>query len=476
MTSAVVIGSGPNGLAAAIRLAQEGIGVTVLEAKDRPGGGARTSELTLPGVLHDDCAGMHPTAVASPFLRSLPLAEHGLEWLWPDLDLAHPLDDGRAGVLSRDLTRTVVGLEGSDGPAWERLFGYLGGGFDDLVEDVFGPVLGIPHHPLKLARFGLHALKPATMMVDRWHGVVARSLYMGVAAHVFGRLDTPFSGSVGLMLTAAGHAVGWPVARGGTGSITRAMTGLLTSLGGRVECGVEVSSLDQLRGVNGAPPDVVMFDTNPSAVLAIVGDALPTGVRRALGRYAYGPAAYKIDFAIRGDVPWTNPDARRAGTVHLGGPAEEMVAVEAQTARGEMPERPFMLCGQQYLADPSRSADGVNPFYAYAHVPHAYAGDASEAMVAQIERFAPGFRDTIVETHVRGPAQLEAYNANYRGGDISAGANDWRQILLRPRPAVNPYRLGVPGLYLCSSATPPGAGVHGMGGYHAAETALARLR
>ena len=470
-----MVGSGPNGLAAAIRLAQAGVAVTVLEAHDRPGGGTRTSELTEPGLLHDDCAGMHPTGVASPYFSSLPLAEHGLEWLWPELDLVHPLDDGTGGVLSRDMARTVASLGERDGRTWERLFGYLGGSFDDLVGDIFQPIIGIPRHPIKMARFGMNALKPATWMSRRWHDDRARALFMGVAAHAFGRLDLPLSASVGLMLSAAGHAVGWPVAKGGTGAIPTALISVLESLGGTVVCGVEVTSLAQLREVTGSAPDVVVLDTNPTSALRILGDALPGRVQKAYRRYSYGPAAYKVDFAIRGDVPWTNPDARSAGTLHLAGTAEEMVAIEAQTARGQMPERPFLLVGQQYLCDPSRSSGDLNPFYAYAHVPHGYDGDATDAIINQVERFAPGFRDTIVATHVRGPVAMEAYNTNYVGGDIGAGANNWKQVVFRPLLAVNPYETGVKGVYLSSSATPPGAGVHGMGGFNAAEAALRRL-
>jgi phytoene dehydrogenase-like protein len=473
VTHAVVVGSGPNGLAAAIRLAQAGVEVTVLEAHERPGGGTRTTELTEPGLLHDDCAGMHPTGVASPFLTSLPLADHGLAWSWPEIDLAHPLDDGTAGVLSRDLRRTVGGL-GADGRRWDALFGHLTRTFPDLVEDILRPVVGVPRHPVTLARFGLRALWPATTLARRWEGDRARGLFMGAAAHAFGRLDAPMSASVGLMLTAAGHAVGWPVARGGTQAISDAMIGVLATLGGRVECGVEVTSLAQLRDLTGSAPDIVMLDTSPTAALRIVGDALPPRVRRAYARYRYGPAAFKVDFATRGEVPWTAADARRAGTLHLGGTAEEIVAVEAEVARGRMPDRPFVLCGQQHLADPSRSVGDLHPLYAYAHVPHGYTGDATEAVVAQIERFAPGFRDTVVATHVRGPAALATYDANYVGGDISSGANDWRQLLTRPRPALDPYATGVDGVYLCSSATPPGGGVHGMCGVNAAERALAR--
>lgn len=475
MTTAAVVGSGPNGLAAAIRLAQAGVEVTVLEGHDRPGGGTRTSELTEPGLLHDECAFAHPTGVVSPFLASLGLAEHGLEWLWSEVDMAHPLDDGRAGVLSRDMERTLASLDPADRRSWERTFGYLTDNFEDLVGDVFKPVIGVPRHPAKMARFGLSALKPATLMAGRFEGEAARALYGGVAAHVFGRLDTPLSGSVGLMLTAAGHAAGWPVARGGSRAITDAMISLLESLGGTVRTGTAVTSLDHLRELVGADPDAVLLNTNPTDALRIAGERIPARIRRGLERYTYGPAVHKVDYAIRGDAPWTNEDCRRAGTVHVGGGWEEIVATEAATARGEMPERPFLLVGQQYLADRSRSAGGLNPFYAYAHVPHGYDGDATEAVTAQVERFAPGFRDLIVSTHARTATQMAAYNPNYVGGDIGAGANGFPQMVLRPRLALNPYKLAARGLYLASSATPPGPGVHGMGGYHAAEAALADL-
>lgn len=474
MTSAVVVGSGPNGLAAAIHLAQQGIEVTVLEGSDRPGGGTRTSEVTLPGVLHDDCAAFHPTGVVSPFLSTLGLDRHGLEWLWPELDLVHPLDDGRAGVLSREMDRTLASL-GDDAKAWARAFGPMTENLDKILSEVFRPVIHVPKHPIALSRFGVNALLPATWTARRWQDDPAKALYMGVAAHAFGRLDTPLSGSVGLMLTAAGHRAGWPVAKGGTQSISNAMISLLEAHGGSVKTGVMVASLDELRDVDGRAPDIVMLDTAPDAVLRIVGDRLPGRVRRALTRYTYGPAVHKVDFAIDGDVPWSNADARKAGTLHLGGTAAEITANEAATARGEMPDRPFVLVGQQYLADPSRSVGNTNPLWAYAHVPHGYSGDATEAVIGQIERFAPGFRDQILATHTRSATQMAAYNPNYVGGDIGTGANTAKQIALRPRFALNPYKLGVKGVYLCSSATPPGAGVHGMCGFNAAETALAGL-
>ncbi|NUS95674.1 MAG: NAD(P)/FAD-dependent oxidoreductase [Nocardia sp.] len=472
MTTAVVVGSGPNGLAAGIRLARAGLDVTVFEAHDRPGGGTRSSELTVPGLIHDDCAAIHPTAVASPFFASLDLERHGLRWLWPEIDLAHPLDDGRAGVAARHHGDTARSL-GRDAQRWERLFAGPTANFDALIAEVFRPIAHVPRHPVVLGRFGIHALQPATWTARRFTDDPARALFMGVAAHAFSRLDTPLSSSVGMMLTAAAHAVGWPVAEGGTESITRALIAELAALGGKVVTGTPITSTDQLRDLAGGP-DVIILDTAPRGALRIIGDALPGRVRRALGRYRYGPGAFKVDFAVEGDIPWRNEDCCRAGTIHLGGTAAEIVRAEHTVVRGGMPEHPFVLLGQQYLIDPTRSRGAINPVYAYAHVPHAYAGDATEAIIGQIERFAPGFRERIVAVSTRDPAALEAYNANYVGGDISAGANTARQIAFRPRIAPNPYVLA-PGIYLCSSATPPGAGVHGMGGFHAAEAALARL-
>ena len=466
MTNAVVVGSGPNGLAAALTLAQRGITVRVLEARDTIGGGTRSGENTLPGLIHDDCSAFHPTGVASPFMQSLGLKEYGLTWLWPEIELAHPLDGGRAALLWRDIERTAEGL-GLDGPAWARLFGPVSRNFDALAEDVFRPIIHLPDHPFKLAHFGLNALSPATWTAKRLKAEAARALFGGLSAHVFGRLDTPLSSSVGIMLGAAAHAYGWPVAKGGSRAITDAMAAKLTELGGTIETGVTVTSAAELGN-----PDILMLNVAPDAAARIMGERLPHRTKRSYKRYKFGPAAYKIDFAIEGDIPWTNTDVGRAGTVHLGGTFEQIAAAEAQTVRGEMPAQPFTLLGQQYLADPSRSAGGLNPIYAYAHVPHAYPGDATEAIIAQIERFAPGFRRQIRHTFVRNVADMEAYNANYVGGDISSGYNNVRQITMRPRIVLNPYKTGVPGVYLCSSSTPPGAGVHGMCGFNAANSAL----
>lgn len=468
--TAYVVGSGPNGLAGAVRLAQAGLRVTVLEAAQTYGGGARTSEHTLPGLLHDDCAAFHPTGVASPYLRSLGLERHGLEFLWPQVQLAHPLDGGPAALLHRSVTETATGLGAADGRAWRRLFGPLSDGFGALAEEVFRPILHVPAHPIALAGFGLRALLPATTLARRWHEDRARALFGGVAAHLFGPLDRPLSASVGLMLTAAGHAHGWPVARGGSQAIADALVARLTELGGTVQTGVEVTSADQV-----ADADVVLLDLAPPAVARLLGDRQPGRARRAYARYRFGPGAFKIDLAVQGPIPWRDPEVGRAGTVHLGGTLEEMVAAEADAAAGRMPRRPFVLLGQQYVADPSRSRDGINPVYAYAHVPHGFTRDATEAIIGQVERFAPGFRDRIVGRFARSTAGLQEYNANYVGGDICTGRNTARQVVMRPRTAVNPYRTGADGFYLCSAATPPGAGVHGMGGFHAAQTALADL-
>ena len=474
MTTAVVVGSGPNGLAGAVRLAQAGLDVTVLEAAETPGGGTRTTERIVPGLLHDDCSAFHPTGITSPYFSSLDLHAHGLRWLWPEVDFAHPLDDGRAGIVTRDFADTDATI-GADAKSWRRVFEPLVRTFDKILVDARGPAVHLPKHPIAFGRFGPQALAPATWTMKHWKDDPARALYTGVAAHAFGRLDTPLSGSVGLMLTAAGHRAGWPVAEGGSQSIANALISLLESLGGTVRTGVRVTSRAQLREVVGFDPDVVLLDLAPAGVLDMLGDELPGHGRRAFQRYKYGPAVHKVDYAIEGDAPWTNENCRRAGTLHLGGTAEEIVSVEGATARGEMPERPFALIGQQYLADPSRSAGSINPLWAYAHVPAGYTGDATEALTAQIERFAPGFRERIVGTYVRSATDMASYNANYVGGDIGAGANSARQIVFRPRAAPNPYTLGIKGVYLCSSASAPGGGVHGMCGFNAAETALKRL-
>ncbi|MFG1811607.1 phytoene desaturase family protein [Streptomyces sp. NPDC049040] len=469
MTDAVVVGAGPNGLAAAVTLARSGVRVTVLEAGAEIGGGTRSSELTLPGLLHDHCSAVHPSGVGSPFFRSLALEEHGLEWAWPDVDLAHPLDSGEAAVLWRSLSRTAGGL-GLDGPAWQRLFGPLAGYFDTLVPEVMAPVPHLPRHPIRYARFGLPAALPATVLARRWRTDKARALFAGAAAHLFTRLDRPLSSSVGMFHLVAGHSVGWPVARGGSRSVTDALAGLLGSLGGTVETGVRVTSLAQL-----PPHDVLLLDLAPGAAADLLGDQLPSRVRRAYRRWQHGPAVFTVHLAVEGGVPWTAEHCRSAGTVHLGGTLEEIRHSEEQIARGAMPERPFVLLAQQYLADPGRSHGDLHPVDAYAHVPHGYDGDATEAVLRQIERFAPGVRDRVVAVSAGSTAELARGNPNFVGGDILTGANSPLQVVLRPRLAPDPYRTGVPGVFLCSAATPPGAGVHGMCGHQAARSALRHL-
>ncbi|MGW7364742.1 phytoene desaturase family protein [Streptomyces sp. NPDC054841] len=468
MADAIVVGSGPNGLAGAVTLARAGMRVTVLEAAATPGGGCRSGELTAPGLVHDHCCAVHAMGVASPFLNSLGLARYGLEWAWPEVDLAHPLDSGPPGVMLRSLDATAAALGAPDGPAWRRLFGPLAAGFDALLTDIMRPMAHVPAHPVHLARYGLHAALPASVLAGRWRTDVARALFAGVAAHGFHPQNRPLTSAIPLMLIAAGHAYGWPVARGGSRAVSDALIALLKDLGGTVETGVRVDSLDQL-----PPYDTVLLDVAPEAAIRIVGDRLPVRVRRAYARFRYAPGAFKVDLAVEGGVPWRDAACRRAGTLHLGGSAEEVAYTERAINRGRMPDRPFVLVAQQYLADPGRSHGAVHPVYAYAHVPNGYPGDATDAVLRQFERFAPGTRERIVQIAVRSVAATETYNPNHIGGDIITGSTGMFQLALRPRPApFDPYATGVPGVYLCSAATPPGTGVHGMCGHHAARAAL----
>ncbi|MEU2006941.1 NAD(P)/FAD-dependent oxidoreductase [Rhodococcus sp. NPDC019627] len=466
MTTAVVVGAGPNGLAAAVTLAQHGVKVTVVEAAETIGGGTRSSEHTFPGVLHDDCSAVHPMGAGSPYLRTLDLDQHGLEWKWPKVDAAHPLDSGTAGIMLRSLEDTVRHL-GVDGHRWRQLFGPLADRFDDLAPDLFRPIAHVPRHPGALVQLGLRALPPAAWLARVFESEEARALFAGIAAHVIHPLTRPATSSVGAMMIAAAHTHGWPVAAGGSQSITNALASLLGSLGGKIETGQPVRSLRDLPS-----SDIVMLDLAPRGVVEVTGDLLPARVRRAYNRYRHGPGAFKVDLAVEGGVPWINEDCGRAGTVHLGGTLDEIVAAERDIARGIMPPRPFVLIGQQYLADPGRSSGDVHPIWAYAHVPHGYSGDATEAIIGQIERFAPGTRERIVGAFSRSTAAMSVYNPNYIGGDIITGENNPVQLLLRPRIALDPYRTGIDGVYICSAATPPGAGVHGMCGHNAALSAL----
>ncbi|GAB2762426.1 NAD(P)/FAD-dependent oxidoreductase [Nocardioides salsibiostraticola] len=472
MTTAVVVGSGPNGLSAALTLAAAGISVRVLEAADTLGGGVRSSELTLPGLIHDDCSGFHPLALDNAFSRAFDLTQAGLTWRWPEVQFSHPLDEGRGAAAYQSVADTAAGL-GEDGRAWSRMFGSLSDRFDTIAEEFLQPVLHLPDHPLHLARFGAYAALPASVLARRFSTDEGRALFGGGAAHAMRPFGGPASSAIGVALITAAHRYGWPVAEGGSQAIATAMVRLGEGLGVTYETGVEVTSYDDL-----GAPDLVLLDTAPGAAADILGDRMPRRAARGYRRFRHGPGAFKVDYAVADGVPWTHQPSRRAGTVHVGGSVDEMAHTERAVARGRMPDRPFLLVGQQYVADPSRSVEDVHPLYAYAHVPAGFDGDthaATEAITAQIERFAPGFRDRILATHVRSAVAMEEHNANYVGGDIVTGANDPFQLVFRPRPTLRPYNTGVPGAYLCSAATPPGAGAHGMCGYLAAQTALRDL-
>jgi phytoene dehydrogenase-like protein len=477
MHDAIVVGSGPNGLAAAIALARAGRSVLVVEGRDTIGGGLRTEELTLPGFLHDTCSAIHPLGVASPFMRSLPLAEHGVEWIHPPAPLAHPLDDGTAVVLERSVDETAAGL-GVDGDAWRKLLGPLVDASEALVEGALAPIASRPpRHPLAMARFGLHALRSATGLArGRFEGERARALFAGNAAHAMLPLEARATASFGLILAMLGHAVGWPLPRGGSQQVANAMASYLGSLGGELETGRQVESLDELVAQSHKP--LVLLDVTPRQLLALAGDRLDGRYRRALERYRYGPGVVKLDYALSAPVPWTAPACARAATVHVGGTLEEIAAAEALVARGGVPERPYVLVAQQSLFDPSRAPAGRHTLWAYTHVPHGSGSSTTEeavvAMEAQLERFAPGFRELVLARSVLGPAELEARNPNYVGGDINGGSAELRQLFARPVASPTPYRTPLDGVYLCSSSTPPGGGVHGMCGVHAARAALRR--
>jgi phytoene dehydrogenase-like protein len=470
---AVVVGSGPNGLAAAVTLARAGCSVVVLEAEQRAGGGTRSEELTLPGFVHDVCSAMHPLAVASPFFAAQPLADHGLCWRHPDAPAAHPMPDGSAVVLKRSLEATAASL-GPDAPAWRRLAGPLVDHWDELSASILGPLTGVPHHPIALARFGLRALWPATMLARHTFDTDrARALFAGLAAHAILDLRAPMTASFGLTFMATAHTVGWPMAVGGSQRIADALVSYLRSLGGEVVVGRPVDSVADL-----PPARAILFDITPRQLVAIAGERLDARYRRRLEGFRYGPGAFKIDYALDGPVPWTAGEVARAGSVHVGGTMEEIVAAEAEVARGGHPERPFVLCTQPSLFDETRAPAGRHTFWAYSHVPNGSTVDMTAAMEAQIERFAPGFRDRILERHVMAPAAIEAHNRNYVGGDIAGGSHGGLQLLARPVLSIHPYAVPLreQPAYLCSSSTPPGAGVHGMCGWWAAQAALNNLR
>ncbi len=462
---AVVVGSGPNGLAAAITLARQGWRVLLLEAKETIGGGMRTAELTLPGFRHDICSAIHPLGMGSPFFKSVPLADYGLEWIQPDLPLAHPFADGTAVALHQDLAETAVQL-GLDVARYRRLFAPLVADWDKIAHEFLGP-LRLPRHPLAMARFGLRALWPATAVNAYFRNPQARAFFAGLAAHAIMPLEWPLTTAFGLMLGTLGHVVGWPLPRGGSQVIADALAAYFSDLGGEIVTNHEVRGLADL-----PPARAVLLDVTPRQLLAIAGEELPPGYRRQLAKYRYGPGVFKVDWALREPIPWTAEACRRAGTVHLGASLEEIAASERLVFRGQVAERPYVIVTQQSLFDDSRAPAGQHTGWAYCHVPNGSTQDMTAVIEQQIERFAPGFRDTILARHTMTTRDFQRYNPNYVGGDINGGVQNWRQLFTRPVPRLNPYSTPLPHLFLCSSATPPGGGVHGMCGYHAAQTAL----
>ena len=465
---AVVIGSGPNGLAAAVHLARAGASVRVLEARDRIGGGTRSGELTLPGFLHDECSAVHPMAILSPWLRQLPLAEHGLRWLQPPASVAHPLDDRPAVLLVRSLAETCAQL-GGDARAYERLVAPFLDDPHGLLGDALGP-LGLPRHPLRMLQFGWRGLRSAKGLARRFETTEARALLAGCAGHAILPLERAVTAAVGLMFLITGHVEAWPVAAGGSQAIARALAGVLAASGGTIETGVQVRALADL-----PPAKVYLFDTSPAQLATIAGPVLPARYVRRLQRFRYGPGVFKLDWALAGPIPWRAEECAQAATVHLGASLEEIVASEAAPGRGEITERPYVLLAQQSLFDPTRAPAGQQAAWAYCHVPNGSTVDMTERIEAQVERFAPGFRERILARSALGPAEIERYNANYVGGDINAGAATLSQLFTRPVARVSPYTTPLPGVFLCSASTPPGGGVHGMCGFHAARAALRQL-
>ena len=465
MVTANVIGSGPNGLAAAVTLAQAGVEVTVYERNDTPGGGARSVEATVPGLVHDQCAGFHPLAVDNAFTNATGLEHYGLEWVVPEVQYAHPLDNGRGAAAYRSVQQTAAEL---DEPAWARLFGPLTRHFGAISADVAQPMLQFPQAPLQFARFGLRAGLPAQVLAALLRTEAAKALFAGVAGHAIRPLHSLSSSAIGVTLLSAAHATGWPVAKGGSAAIVNAMLAALHDHGGTVVTAAHIDSVADLPRA-----DITMLNTAPAAAANILGATLPDRVAAGLRRFRHGPAVATVSLAVEGGIPWTYEPARRAGTVHATGSLPEIAFVERQVNRGIMPRNPYVLVGQQSVADPSRAKNNIHPIDAYAHVPFGYPHDVTEVLIDQLERFAPGVRDRIVATFSRTTADLEADNPNYVGGDIISGTNSIDQLLFRPRPALNPYRLGTSGVYLASASAPPGAGAHGMAGYNAAHAALA---
>lgn len=470
MKRACVIGSGPNGLSAAIVLAQAGLNVEVFEAESVPGGGARTLPLTVPGFLHDFGSAVHPMAAGSPFFATLPLAEHGLEWIHGDAPLAHPLDDGTAVMLERDLVDQDREF-GPDAKAWRSLVQPLVDDWDRFAQEALGPVVRIPRHPLLMARFGMAAFQPARWLaMHHFTNARTQALFAGLGAHSFLSLDDALSSAIGLVLGAAAHRVGWPVPRGGSQSITQALIGYFGSLGGKLHTSHHIDA-NAFREWN-SPDAITLFDTSPRQLAAIAGDCLTSGFRDLMERFRRAPGAFKIDYALSEPVPWRAQECRRAISLHLGGSLEEIAESESLVASGHHAQRPFVLVAQPSLFDDTRALPGRHTLWTYCHVPNGSTADMTDRIEGQIERFAPGFRDCVIERRVSTPAALEQMDANLLGGDISGGAMTMKQFLLRPSALT--YETSAPNLFLCSSSTPPGGGVHGMCGYRAARIALRR--
>ncbi|MFU8855511.1 MAG: phytoene desaturase family protein [Deferrisomatales bacterium] len=469
-TDALVVGSGPNGLAAAAALAREGLSVEVWEGHALLGGGCRSQELTLPGFLHDVCSAVHPMGLSSPFLRRLPLGTHGVEWVLPPVPLAHPLDDGTAAVLEHGADATAEKL-GPDAAAWRRLMEPLAGAWLELAEDLLAPPIHRVRHPAALARFGLLALRSARGLAEsRFRGPRARALFAGMAAHGVVPLERAGTAAFGLALGAAGQAVGWPLVRGGSQALAAGLADYVRGLGGIVRTGMPVRSWEDLPRVRS-----VLWDVTPRQLLALGGTRLPGSYRRALRGFRYGPGVFKVDWALSEPIPWTSSECRRAGTIHLGGTLEEIAACEKAVWRGRTPGKPYTILVQPTLFDPSRAPPGRHTAWAYCHVPSGSPEDLTGRIEAQVERFAPGFRECVLARSSLGPRELEAHNPNYVGGDIGGGVQDLRQTFARPVAGSAPYRTPVKGWYLCSSSTPPGGGVHGMCGFHAAAALLGDL-
>lgn len=466
---AVVVGAGPNGLSAAIVLQQAGLSVLLVEAKSTIGGGLRSAELTLPGFVHDICSAIHPLAKASPFFSTLPLQSFGLEYAVPPVAAAHPFDDGSAATLVSDIAATAASLDEKDATAYRHLLEPLVKDWPVLLPQLLGP-LRLPAHVAPMARFGWPALSPATRLAKRFKGKKARGFFGGMAAHSLQPLTNIATSAIGLVLTAAGHTAGWPVPKGGSQSIADALADYFVSIGGSIETDFPVQSIDELPSSR-----AVLFDVTPKQLQEIAGEKLSAFYKWQLGHYRYGMGVFKVDWALSEPIPFKAAGCWQAGTVHLGNTLEEMVASEQQVWEGGHPQKPFVLLAQQSLFDKSRAPQGKHTAWAYCHVPNGSSKDMTEAIEQQVERFAPGFRDTILAKHVFNTQQLHAYNANYIGGDINGGVIDIRQLYTRPALRLSPYATSAKGIFICSSSTPPGGGVHGMCGYHAAQRALKEI-